>query len=200
MEATLLLRYNGPESSYYGGSGAFGARFFIGKVSDGPLYQAPAAVGRSNSLALNKPDRIRLDFNGSHLTLFENDVQQLVLVDETYQIGPCGLGTFQTRARFANIVIKRAVPQAFVIMPFTSELDFVHLVLRRTIESYNIKYVRADEIAVSRPIMEDVKQQIAGADLVIVDFTGINPNVYYEAGLADAWKKIGPCSPSRQAI
>jgi hypothetical protein len=37
--------------------------------------------------------------------------------------------------------------------------------------------------------MEDVKQQIAGADLVIVDFTGMNPNVYYEAGLADAWKK-----------
>jgi len=24
---------------------------------------------------------------------------------------------------------------------------------------------------------------------VIVDFTGKNPNVYYEAGLADAWKK-----------
>jgi hypothetical protein len=31
--------------------------------------------------------------------------------------------------------------------------------------------------------------QIADADVVIVDFSGKNPNVYYEAGLADAWNK-----------
>jgi hypothetical protein len=37
--------------------------------------------------------------------------------------------------------------------------------------------------------MDEVKKRIAGADLVIVDFTGRNPNVYYEAGLADAWQK-----------
>ena len=37
--------------------------------------------------------------------------------------------------------------------------------------------------------MDDVKQRISEADLVLVDFTGRNPNVYYEAGLADAFKK-----------
>jgi hypothetical protein len=37
--------------------------------------------------------------------------------------------------------------------------------------------------------MDDVKTQIAEADLVVVDFSGKNPNVYYEAGLADAMKK-----------
>jgi hypothetical protein len=37
--------------------------------------------------------------------------------------------------------------------------------------------------------MEDVKTEIAEADLVVVDFTDKNPNVYYEAGLADAWNK-----------
>jgi hypothetical protein len=37
--------------------------------------------------------------------------------------------------------------------------------------------------------MDDVKKQISEADLVIVDFTGQNPNVYYEAGLADAMGK-----------
>jgi hypothetical protein len=39
---------------------------------------------------------------------------------------------------------------------------------------------------ISRPVVEDLKALIAQADLVIVDFTGKNPNVYYEAGLADA--------------
>ena len=56
-------------------------------------------------------------------------------------------------------------------------------------ESYGLKCVRADEVMVSRPVMEDVKQMIAEADLVVVDFTGKNPNVYYEAGLAEAWQK-----------
>jgi hypothetical protein len=37
--------------------------------------------------------------------------------------------------------------------------------------------------------MDEVKKQIAEADLVIVDFTGKNPNVHYEADLAEAWKK-----------
>ncbi len=85
--------------------------------------------------------------------------------------------------------LQKAKPRAFVIMPFTSELDFVHGVIERTITRYGIDCVRADQIAISRPVMEDVKSQIAEADLVIVDFTGKNPNVYYEAGLADAWKK-----------
>ena len=35
--------------------------------------------------------------------------------------------------------------------------------------------------------MDDVKKQIRNSDLVLVDLTGRNPNVYYEAGLADAW-------------
>jgi hypothetical protein len=48
---------------------------------------------------------------------------------------------------------------------------------------------RADERFVSEPILDDVKAQIASADLVIIDFTGRNPNVYFEAGMADALLK-----------
>ncbi len=121
--------------------------------------------------------------------LYENEVQQLVIVDESYQQGQCGLAAWMTQARFENIRLFRAKPKAFLIMPFKSELDFVHSVINETISRYGIDCVRADQIAVSRPVMDDVKAQIAEADLVIVDFTGKNPNVYYEAGLADAWKK-----------
>lgn len=116
-------------------------------------------------------------------------MQQLVIVDEAYQTGQCGLAAWQTRARFENVQVRKAKPRAFVIMPFASELDFVHGVIEQTVTRYGIDCVRADQIAISRPVMEDVKAQIAEADLVIVDFTNKNPNVYYEAGLADAWKK-----------
>jgi hypothetical protein len=80
-------------------------------------------------------------------------------------------------------------PKAFLIMPFKSEFDFVHEVIKGSTRNFGIDCVRADERAISRPVMEDVKVRVAEADLVIVDFTNQNPNVYYEAGLADAMKK-----------
>lgn len=190
MEATLVVRYGNQDGGlYYAGTGAFGSRFFIGKVNPGPYFQPREWVGRASSLALNRTYHLTVEFSGSQITLYENGVQQLMMLDESYQLGQCALRTFATSARYSNIRIDKAVPRAFVIMPFASELDFVHDVLKRTVESYNINCVRADEMAVARPVMEDVKSQIAAADLVLVDFTGMNPNVYYEAGLADAWKK-----------
>jgi hypothetical protein len=189
MEAALVVRYNGPDSYLYAGTGAFGTKFFIGKVVTGPLWRARAWVGQPSSVQKNKMYRLRLEFSGSQITLYEHDVQQLTVIEENYQIGQCGLKTWATSARFDNVRVSKARPQAFVIMPFKSELDFVQGVIYRTIARFGIDCVRADQIAVSRPVMDDVKRQIAEADLVIVDFTDKNPNVYYEAGLADAWKK-----------
>jgi hypothetical protein len=189
MEVALIARYSGPEAYYYAGTGAFFSKFFIGKVLAGPIWQARQWIGRPSSVFKNKQYRLKLEFNGSQIAFFENDVQQLVVVDDSYQIGQCGLAAWKTRARFDNVCIRKDTPKAFVIMPFASELDFVHKVIADTVEDYGIECVRADQIAISRPVMDDVKAQIAAADLVIVDFTGKNPNVYYEAGLADAWKK-----------
>ena len=189
MEASLVIRYAGTDNSFYAGTGAFVTKFFIAKVVRGPLWVQLAWVGQRASIQKNKKYRLRLEFSGSRITLYENDVQQLVVIDESYQMGQCGISTFLTCARFENIRIYKARPRAFLIMPFKSELDFVHSVIDQTVRLFGIECVRADQIAISRPIMEDVKVQIAEADLVIVDFTDKNPNVYYEAGLADAWKK-----------
>ena len=189
MEVSLVARYDGPETYYYAGTGAFYSKFFIGKVWSGPIWQARRWIGQQSSVFKDKQYRLRLEFRGNQITLFENDVQLLVVVDDSYSIGQCGLGAWKTAARFENVRIQRATPRAFVIMPFASELNFVHLVISGTVKSFGIDCVRADEIAISRPVMDDVKAQIAEADLVIVDFTGRNPNVYYEAGLAEAWKK-----------
>ncbi len=189
LEACLIVRYSGQDSYYYAGTGAFYAKFFIGKANPGPIWQLRAHVGSFDNVRKDKTYHLRLELNGSQFILYENDVQQLVLYDESYSIGQCGLSAWRTKARFENIRIVPAKPKAFLVMPFASELDFVHGVINQTVESYGIDCVRADEVAISRPVMDDVKKLIAEADLVIVDFTGKNPNVYYEAGLADAWKK-----------
>jgi len=189
MEATMVVRYAGADNYFYAGTGAFRTKFFIGKVIPGPIWLGRAFVGQDSSVKKNKRYQLRVEFSGSRITLYENDVQQLVVIDEGYLTGQCGLAAWSTQARFENVRICKARPRAFLIMPFKSELDFVHNVINQTVTRYGIDCIRADQIAVSRPVMEDVKAQIAEADVVIVDFTGKNPNVHDEAGLADAWKK-----------
>lgn len=189
MEADLVFRYNGPDGFYYAGTSGFDTKFFLAKALPGPYYQLREYIGRRSAVKKGKTYRLRVTFNGGQIVLYENDVQQLLLRDDSFALGQVGLRTFRTRARFDNVVIRREVPTCFLIMPFATELDFVHRVIADVVSSFGIHCIRADEVYLSRPVMEDVKQMIAGADLVICDFTGRNPNVYYEAGLADAWRK-----------
>lgn len=189
MEADLVFRYNGPDGFYYAGTSGFDTKFFLAKALPGPYYQLREYIGRRSAVKKGKTYRLRVTFNGGQIVLYENDVQQLLLRDDSFALGQVGLRTFRTRARFDNVVVRREVPTCFLIMPFATELDFVHRVIADVVGSFGIHCIRADEVYLSRPVMEDVKQMIAGADLVICDFTGRNPNVYYEAGLADAWRK-----------
>ena len=189
MEADLVFRYNGPDGVYYAGTSGFDTKFFLAKALPGPYYQLREYIGRRSAVKKGKTYRLRVTFNGGQIVLYENDVQQLLLRDDSFALGQVGLRTFRTRARFDNVVVRREVPTCFLIMPFATELDFVHRVIADVVGSFGIHCIRADEVYLSRPVMEDVKQMIAGADLVICDFTGRNPNVYYEAGLADAWRK-----------
>lgn len=187
-EAVLVVRYGGPNNYIFAGIGGFGAKFFLGKANQG-LWIPRSRVGQAKVLARNRKYRLRVEFSGSRLTLFENDVQQLTDVDETYQLGQVGFRALNTSARFENVRAIKEKPKAFLIMPFKSEFDFVHEVIESSAKSFDIDCVRADERAVSRPVMDDIKVQIAEADVIIVDFTNKNPNVYYEAGLADAMRK-----------
>ena len=188
-EAALVVRYAGPNNYVFAGIGGFGTKFFIGKAHPGYPFVVRSYCGQAGSVVRNKKYQLRVEFSGSRITLFENDVQQLTDVDETYQLGQLGLRAWNSSVRFESVQAIKERPKAFLIMPFKSEFDFVHKVIKTSTENFGIDCVRADERAISRPVMDDVKVQIAEADLVIVDFTNKNPNVYYEAGLADAMRK-----------
>ncbi|MDH5541300.1 MAG: hypothetical protein OEY03_18020 [Rhizobacter sp.] len=189
LEADLVFRYNGPDGFYYAGTSGFDTKFFLAKVLPGPYYQLREYIGRRSAVRAGKTYRLRVTFNGSQIVLYENDVQQLMLRDDAFALGQVGLRTWRTQARFENVRIVPEQPTCFLIMPFAADFKFVHKVISEEVTRYGIRCIRADEVYLSRPVMDDVKQMIAAADLVIVDFTGRNPNVYYEAGLADAWRK-----------
>lgn len=78
----------------------------------------------------------------------------------------------------------------FVIMPFTDKLNPIYeRIIKPIIKELNLTALRADEIFTSKPIIEDVWNNIKKAKFLIADLTDRNPNVFYELGLAHAFNK-----------
>ena len=73
----------------------------------------------------------------------------------------------------------------FVAMPFAPGLRNVYDAVEGVVRDYcSLKCVRADKIARSDRITDDIRNNIKNARLVIAEITGSNPNVFYEVGMA----------------
>lgn len=74
----------------------------------------------------------------------------------------------------------------FTIMPFEGEIiqDVYTEYVKPAIEDVGIKCIRGDDIFSTSLIMEDIFGAICKANVIIAEFTGRNPNVLYEAGIA----------------
>ena len=79
---------------------------------------------------------------------------------------------------------------AFVLMPFEEEFDPVYeSFMKPSLEDGGFDVDRADDIESQRNILRDVLEQIERSDLIVADLTSGNPNVFYELGLAHAFRK-----------
>jgi len=78
----------------------------------------------------------------------------------------------------------------FALMPFSDPFNLIYKDhIKNIVEKYNFVCVRADEIYDINPIIEDIIKLIISADVLIVDLTTKNPNVFYELGIAHAIEK-----------
>jgi tetratricopeptide (TPR) repeat protein len=92
-------------------------------------------------------------------------------------------------------------PHAFVAMPFGKKLgqdgtiiDFnaiYETLLKPAIEAAGLDVFRADEEQAAGDIKTDMFQELLIADLVVVDLTINNPNVWYELGVRHALRARG---------
>lgn len=88
-----------------------------------------------------------------------------------------------------------------VMMPFRSEFDSVIEGIRRASASANYRTLRVDDIWEESTVIQDIFNLIFRAHIVIVDFTGKNPNVMYETGIAHTLgKHVIPLSQSMQDV
>jgi hypothetical protein len=81
-------------------------------------------------------------------------------------------------------------PACFFVMPFSSEMHYFYLYVRKYVEEkHNLICERADDRVTTLPLSEKVRSQVQRADVIIADCTGRNPNVMYELGLAHAYER-----------
>ena len=80
--------------------------------------------------------------------------------------------------------------RCFIVMPFSLEWSGdVHRTLSGACQTLAVQAVRGDDVFTPTDILVDIWHSLNGADFVIADITGRNPNVLYELGIAHTLAK-----------
>lgn len=121
--------------------------------------------------------------------------------DYAFQAGKIGIDAFiakpmnsssmevvRTQLREARELRKKEQKlQAFCVMPFAVEFTDRYLFgIKVAAERSGYRCSRIDERVFTKDILSEIQKNIKGADVIIADVTGKNPNVYYEIGYAHA--------------
>jgi hypothetical protein len=77
-----------------------------------------------------------------------------------------------------------------VMMPLNAGLTAVYQTIQTASQSNRYRALRADDIWENSTIIQDIFSLIYRSSIVIVDFTGKNPNVMYETGIAHTLGKL----------
>ena len=84
-----------------------------------------------------------------------------------------------------------------VMMPFSAEFSPVYAAIRKACKLSDLRCLRVDDIWEESIVIQDIFNLIFRAQIVVVDFTGKNPNVMYETGIAHTLgKHVIPISQS----
>jgi hypothetical protein len=84
-----------------------------------------------------------------------------------------------------------------VMMPFNTSFSGTYDAIKRVADHMGLECLRADDIWDNSTFIQDIFDLIFCAKVVVVDFTGRNPNVMYETGIAHTLgKTVIPISQS----
>ncbi|MDP2011584.1 MAG: hypothetical protein Q8K11_15540 [Phenylobacterium sp.] len=84
-----------------------------------------------------------------------------------------------------------------VMMPFSAEFEPVFGAIKAACDAASLRCLRVKDIWEHSTIIQDVFGLIFRSNVVICDFSGRNPNVFYEAGIAHTLgKQVIPLSQS----
>ena len=92
-----------------------------------------------------------------------------------------------------NLNVERDL--AAIMMPFSAEFHPVHEGIRQSCAAAGYRALRVDDMWEESAVIQDIFNLILRSHVVVVDFTGKNPNVMYETGIAHTLgKNVVPIS------
>lgn len=141
------------------------------------IYNKDLKEGYSAQLGLG-----RFGLTHTHWTICETDLCKILLSNQ--QKNAIAPKVFSINA------IKNQDPKLVsVMMPFRADFNSVYSSLQSAASAIGLDCVRADDIWENHTIIQDVVDLISRARVVICDCSGKNPNVFYEAGIANVLGK-----------
>lgn len=88
-----------------------------------------------------------------------------------------------------------------VMMPFAKEFDGAYGAVQNSCKKLGLRCLRVDDVWEESVIVQDIFNLIFRAQVVVVDFSGKNPNVMYETGIAHTLgKHVIPISQSLEDV
>ena len=133
---------------------------------------------------------IHVNVKGSIINLFVNDVSVCSANCFIRKSQPCLFLGGETEISITDFEIDGGQSKAFVVMQFSNDFNELYdEVIKPTVESFQMKCVRADDFFTSGLILQDITQSILESQLIIADITPDNPNVFYEVGFAHGMGK-----------
>ena len=178
------------------GLGDFGtppkSSFIISEFRPNFGWRGTNVAGNAANLERDRPYPAEVRVTGQRVTLTVDGIKVLDHILDAplagEQVGLFAWGT--DRVDFTDVVVEPEAPLAFVAMPFSE--PFTHLyedVIRPIAAEMGIQADAVSEVYRPGIILEDIRQGIAEAKVVIVEITSDNPNVYYELGYAHGLNK-----------
>jgi hypothetical protein len=183
------------------------AKIIFSEADKGEAYRLDFMLGLNvcrltlaNSLAFMLPFRVPLNEDFNSLVTVRNNfltvqVNGMTLLSSfqfgTSSDGVIGFGTWVARASFSKLRIRELIRKTcFVVMPFDEKRNFVYeYVIKPALEQhpvFDFEVTRADKVLTSERITQEISAGIEKADLLIVDISKENMNVYYELGYGHA--------------
>lgn len=150
---------------------------------------------------------------GMLMAMVEEDAGNLTAVErylsDTFGYG--GLSVSSVASRTARIYFQPSVFEVptdlpdphlvSVMMPFTAALQPVYAAVCEVSQTARMVCKRADDVWENSTIIQDVFSLIYRSFIVVCDFSGRNPNVFYETGIAHTLgKHVIPISQSIEDV
>ena len=136
-----------------------------------------------------KTDLSKILQNLEKLNMPQSQLENLRMSNEL-NVQPEQPNDAEKQIEYKQSTVKVNEKLCFIIMPYTDKLNPIYEnIIKPVIKDLKLECLRADEIFISKPIIEDIWNNIKKARFIIADLTDRNPNVFYELGLAHALNK-----------